>query len=406
MTHNGPLKLDAVIFGGGAAGLWLLDKLRRHGFSALLLEKNALGCGQTVGSQGILHGGFKYSLKGLLTASATAVADMPQRWRQCLAGRRQPDLSAARLRSDFCYLWRTASLRSRLGFRGARVGLRLRPTALPRPQWPHVLENVGDVMRIDEQVIDPRAFLEALHAHHAAWTLKIDTADGLDVDCRAGGQVESLCLRHPDDGRRLTLRPRWIILTAGEGNAALRKLFCLDPQAMQRRPLHMVLARGDLPTLNGHCTDGARTRVTVTTAVATPGQTVWQIGGQVSEDGVGMELDQLAAHARDELSQAIPGLGFDGLQWASYRVDRAEARTAGNRRPDRECVEHEGNVITAWPTKLVLVPALARRIFEMVGRPCPHSDASADQWTDWPRPDVAPGPWETAARWIDTPADR
>jgi hypothetical protein len=117
-----------------------------------------------------------------------------------------------------------------------------------------------------------------------------------------------------------------------------------------------------------------------------------------------METDELAAHARNELQQAIPGLDLDAVQWASYRVDRAEIRTPGGRRPDHEFAALEGNVITAWPTKLVLVPALARRILEMIGPHCPHSDASAADWADWPRPAVAPGPWETIKKWISIPA--
>ena len=47
-----PTRLDVVIFGGGAAGLWLLDELVRAGYEALLLEAGALGAGQTIASQG------------------------------------------------------------------------------------------------------------------------------------------------------------------------------------------------------------------------------------------------------------------------------------------------------------------------------------------------------------------
>ena len=46
------------------------------------------------------------------------------------------------------------------------------------------------------------------------------------------------------------------MLTAGNGNAGLRRQMRLDEGVMQRRPLHMVLLRGDLPVLNGHCVDG------------------------------------------------------------------------------------------------------------------------------------------------------
>ena len=51
------LPVDVVIFGGGAAGLWTLDELHRAGRSVVLLESGDLGAGQTIASQGIIHGG-------------------------------------------------------------------------------------------------------------------------------------------------------------------------------------------------------------------------------------------------------------------------------------------------------------------------------------------------------------
>ena len=70
------MQVDTLIFGGGAAGLWLLDELTRQGSSAVLLEAAKLGQGQTIASQGIIHGGLKYTLQGLLTPSAAAIRDM------------------------------------------------------------------------------------------------------------------------------------------------------------------------------------------------------------------------------------------------------------------------------------------------------------------------------------------
>ena len=116
---------DLIIFGGGVAGLWLLDEAVRNGYSAILVEASALGSGQTVASQGIIHGGLKYTLQGLLTGSATAIREMPLVWRECLAGQRQPDLTDTPVRSDYCYLWRTESVSSRLGMIGARFGFSL-----------------------------------------------------------------------------------------------------------------------------------------------------------------------------------------------------------------------------------------------------------------------------------------
>ena len=57
------MRLDVLVFGGGAAGLWCLDRLRRAGYHAILLESKAIGSGQTIQSQGIIHGGGKYALR-------------------------------------------------------------------------------------------------------------------------------------------------------------------------------------------------------------------------------------------------------------------------------------------------------------------------------------------------------
>ncbi|HCC44093.1 MAG TPA: FAD-binding oxidoreductase, partial [Gammaproteobacteria bacterium] len=53
-------KIDIAILGGGIAGLWLLNLLVSRGYSVVLLEKEALGAGQTIASQGMIHGGVKY----------------------------------------------------------------------------------------------------------------------------------------------------------------------------------------------------------------------------------------------------------------------------------------------------------------------------------------------------------
>ena len=77
---------DIVIFGGGVAGLWLLNALRSAGYQAILFEKESLGGAQTMASQGIIHGGLKYALQGALSSATQAIADMPSRWRACLDG--------------------------------------------------------------------------------------------------------------------------------------------------------------------------------------------------------------------------------------------------------------------------------------------------------------------------------
>lgn len=382
------MRLDAVIFGGGVAGLWTLDELTRRGHSAVLLEPYALGTGQTVASQGILHGGTKYTLKGLLTPSAEAISRLPALWRSCLRGEGEPPLTSTRVRAEFCHLWHTRSLRSRAGMFGAKVGLATAPRPIDDEQRPDALRDLdGQVLRLDETVIDPGSLCANLAQNAPGRVWKIDEAsfDAGRVLARVGD-------------RAATLEPRWVILTAGEGNAALRRQLGLDEKRMQRRPLHMVMVRGDLPELNGHCVDGAHTRVTITSAQDAQGRTVWQIGGQIAEDGVGMERLELLRRAIAELRATVPGFDPTGAEWSTYRVDRAELATAGGRRPETFTILHEGNVITAWPTKLVSAPAMAQGIADLL-EPSNAVDALPG---DWPRPEVAMPPWDEEPSWSST----
>lgn len=383
------IDLDIVIFGGGAAGLWLLDATKRRGYAALLLEAGALGQGQTIASQGIIHGGLKYTLKGLLTGSAKAIREMPDIWRSCLRGDDAPDLRRTRVRAEFCYLWSTESLRSRAGLIGARRGLRTATTPVAGAERPAILADCpGTVLKLGEQVISPQSLMSNLVEPHTEHLLQFDPQN---LAIQRGNEQAIINLP------RLQLSSHQVIFCAGGGNATLRKIAGLTEEVMQRRPLHMVMLRGPLPQLNGHCIEGAHTRATITTDTDSQNRTVWQIGGQVAEDGVKMSAEELIRHARSELSAVLPSVKFNGVEGATYRVDRAEKRLPGGVRPDNVAIIRDGNIITAWPTKLALVPELARRIIEMLPPPtCSLSDVAHD----WPRPSIALPPWETQTTWF------
>ena len=395
---------DVVIFGGGAAGLWLLDELTRRGHSAVLLEANALGAGQTVAAQGIIHGGLKYTLQGLLTKSASSIREMPAVWRDCLDGRREPDLRGVRRRSEDCFLWRTDSLSSRLGMLGAQFGLRVAPQIVEMDARPEILRGCpGTVARLPEQVISTVSFLEVLAARQRDRLLKIDPAR-VEFDCRQPGDVASIRLWTPNPGERRTaeieLCPQLVVFTAGAGNGPLRRSVGLVDEAMQRRPLHMVLLRGSLPKFQGHCVDGAKTRVTITSDTDSVGRTVWQVGGQIAEDGVPFDEFRLLAKAREELQAVLPWIELSSAEWNTYRVDRAEGRMPGGKRPETVQLRRDGNCLTAWPTKLALVPQLVSEIVGQVSN-LPAAQRQFENLPhDWPRPEVASPPWETATRWL------
>lgn len=402
------MRLDSVIFGGGAAGLWLLDRLSRDGHHVVLLETNALGAGQTVASQGIIHGGLKYTLSGMLTRSAVSIREMPTLWRDALLGRTSPNLTRTRLRSDCCYLWQTDSFSSRVGMIGARIGLQVKSEALDAEERPAALSGVyGTVARLPEQVICPASFLADLADQYHDRILKIDAKNGLHFNLGSPGEVESLTITSPTDGQKLELRPQQVVFTAGAGNARLREMVGLSANVMQRRPLHMVLARGNLPELNGHCVDGARTRITITSDIDCDGRTVYQIGGQIAEEGTSQEPLQLAEWARAELQDVLPGLELSHVEWSTYRVDRAEGATSNGARPDSIQVLCAGNVTTGWPTKLVLAPILAQEIASRASSPYISTEFDATPLQNWPRPEVAALPWEESDRiWWMLPESR
>jgi len=100
---------------------------------------------------------------------------------------------------------------------------------------------------------------------------------------------------------------------------------------------------------------------------------------------------QLFAHACEELRHSLPDLNLAGLEWAAYHIDRAEAATRTGQMPDDAQIIAEGNIVTAWPTKLALAPRLAQRILQLLPPP-----AHAGGPVQGPAPPLARAPWETA----------
>lgn len=159
------LSTDVLIVGGGVAGLWLNARLRRLGFATLLVDKGALGGGQSVKSQGIIHGGTKYALSGALTGASEAIADMPRRWREALEGKGELDLSGVRLLSDAHYLWSPGTLAGNLTSFFASKAVRSRVGQVKGNELPPALQHPkfkGKVYRLSELVLDVPSLIARL----------------------------------------------------------------------------------------------------------------------------------------------------------------------------------------------------------------------------------------------------
>ena len=103
---------DIIIFGGGIAGLYTANRLRRAGYNLILIEKDTLGGAQTLASQGMIHGGQKYGLGGSVTGHSRSMAAMPARWDACFSGAGDVDLSGVHFLSRTQLMFPAASLMS------------------------------------------------------------------------------------------------------------------------------------------------------------------------------------------------------------------------------------------------------------------------------------------------------
>ncbi|WP_437882637.1 NAD(P)/FAD-dependent oxidoreductase [Pseudomonas sp. LRF_L74] len=383
------LSTDVLIVGGGVAGLWLNARLRQQGYATILLESGALGGGQSLKSQGIIHGGAKYALHGALTGASEAIADMPRRWREALIGSGELDLSGVRVLSEFHYLWSPGTLAGNLTSFFASKAVRGRVDQVKGDALPAALQHPkfkGKVYRLAELVLDVPSLIARL-AELAGDSLLA----GHDIQPIDEGD-EWVGLRV--DGREI--RAQRIVLSAGEGNAGLLETLGLEQPRQQTRPLHMVMLKSPrLKPLYAHCLGGGpKPRITVTTHPSSDGQWVWYLGGDLAEaDGVARSEAEQIAVARKELGNLLPWIDLGDAQWATLRVDRAEPAQSSLVRPDNAFLAEQGRLLVGWPTKLALSPDLSDRVFAALTRDA-IQPASHPVAPELPRPPLGEPAWE------------
>ena len=358
------LSTDVLIVGGGVAGLWLNARLRRLGFATLLVDKGTLGGGQSVKSQGIIHGGTKYALSGALTGASEAIADMPRRWREALEGKGELDLSGVRLLSDAHYLWSPGTLAGNLTSFFASKAVRSRVGQVKGDELPPALQHPrfkGKVYRLSELVLDVPSLIARLAELAGDTLLACQQIEPLlDGDELVGLRV---------DGREI--RAQRIVFSAGGGTAELLASLGLQQPAMQRRPLHMVILKAPtLKPLYAHCLGGGtKPRITVTSHPTADGEWLWYLGGDLAEaDGVARDEATQIAAAKKELAELVPWIDLSSAQWATLRIDRAEPAQSALARPDNAFLAEQGRLLVGWPTKLALSPDFSDRVEAALAR--------------------------------------
>ncbi len=384
------MKIDVLIIGGGIAGLWTLARLRQSGYDAWLVESSRIGGIQSIASQGIIHGGSKYALGGMLGDSARAIGDMPRIWKECLSGEGELDLSTVEVHTQTQLMWSTRSAVSRLaGFFAGKL-MEERMAVMEKPDYPVPFNDPafdGVVYRLNEPVLNTASLMSVLYQQLKSFCFKGDVALNGDDPTRVTCQDEL-------SGKSLELNVRQVVLTAGEGNEVLLAQLNRQTPVMQKRPVHMTLLKSkQLPAIYAHCLGAsANPRLTITSSRVND-ETCWYVGGGIAETGIDRNRDQQIVACRKELQAVLPWFDFSACQWSTLMLNRTEVQTTGNKRPDDCYVDARESVITVWPTKLAFAPKVASEVIAGLEEAGVSPSGDQSERPDWQEPELATWPW-------------
>ncbi|MDP0562942.1 MAG: FAD-dependent oxidoreductase [Candidatus Endonucleobacter sp. (ex Gigantidas childressi)] len=391
------INADVVVIGGGIAGLWLLRTLHNKGYKAILLENNSFGGGQTNKSQGIIHGGIKYTLSGSLTKASQCIVGMPDRWRKALNGDENLNLIDSTILSRHHYLWSPGGLNSKLTSFFASKVLRGRVELLKQNQLPDIFHHQGfkgKVYKLDEIVLDINTVIRSLISGVENKCLKVDWREDTTLTMKKN-KIDYIEIKQKEAVVRL--RADRYVMAAGEGTADLMRLLDVKEPIMQLRPLHMLMIKHKYSKpIFAHCIGSKFVpRITITTHAAADGSWIWYLGGEIAEKGVKYSPEKLINIAKQELKELLPWVDLEYAKWATIKVNRAEPKQNDFLRPDTAFCQAVGNSIITWPTKLALAPNLSDQVINMLetAKINPSSNTSFSLPEALLRPELSPPFW-------------
>ena len=366
------IECDIAIIGGGIAGLWLLNRLANLGFNVILFEKNALGGDQTVASQGMIHGGMKYTLNGALTGASEAISEMPSYWQKCIDGKGDVDLKGVKKLSDHFYMWSSRSVVSKMTTFLASKAIRGRNNKVNRDALPNIFKNdqfKGSVYKLLDMVLDVPDVIKKLAQNYSSRIFMINW----EKTSWQKDSKEKAFLHFNENKKKYALYAGQFILAAGEGNESILSIMGENAPIMQRRPLHMLMVKHGYPhSFYGHCLGAETTpRLTISSHPCQDNKQVWYLGGSIAEKGVGLSAETIITKAKKELFALMPWVNLKDAEWAALPIERAEPKQRNFNRPDKAfagVTRKHSNVIVAWPTKLTLCPNLADEVISLLNK--------------------------------------
>lgn len=359
------IKTDILIFGGGIAGLWLLNRLRAAGYSVLLLEQDRLGGHESINANGIIHGGLKFGL-GAMLGKVEDLDDMPAIWRECLSGQGDLDLSRVKVLAQHQYIWSETGLAARATTYLASHLISGQVEAAEGAQRPGILQDPafeGSVYQLADLIIDMPSLLQRLASAHKNCIYKVSPQScHVETDDKNNTSAVFITAAGVEPMR---IHPTRVILAGGQGNEGLLDDLGVRSPEMERRSVHMVmLKRAELPDFYAHCLGASRNpRLTITTHPTRDGEKIWYVGGELADEGALRDERLQIEQAQRELKELLPWVDLRGSRYKTVKMDRI--LPAGDRslfRPDNAFVQGIGNNIVTWPCKVTLAPNLGRQV--------------------------------------------
>ena len=342
--NEAAIHVDVAFVGGGVASLWLACLAQSRGLSVVVIAPEPLGGEQTMASQGIIHGGAKYSLNGSAKKAGHLTA-MPARWRRCLAGNAVAesgdlDLSGVTTLAEHVEV-RACTRRARLR---QRTAARLLTGEASTPAL---------ASRLPDFVVDVESLIARL-------------VNGIE-GCLLADKVGPDQVRRVDEGvagihlTTTTVVAQRYVFASGAGNVELAPRLGFGTGTTVLRPLHQAWAVVEhTPPTFAHClvrAFGTEPDLTITTHEV-GNKTVLYLGGHLATAGIARSADEQIEATKQVLARALPHLDLTHARFGRVRVARAEPARAAASRTDDAFLAARGNALLCFPVKLSLAPRL------------------------------------------------
>lgn len=378
---------DIVIFGAGIAGLWIFNRLKHMGYDVLLLERESIGCGQTITSQGIIHSGLKYAFAGKLNKLAKSISAMPDLWRLALDGKGSVNLSAAKKSIYSQYMLIEPGVIGSLIKLITIKALSENVRELSQKEWPKEIKQTGfkgSVIYMNEPVLDISKILHALAEPYKNFIRKTDNTPPMEF-------LE----KH-------NIKAKHIIFTGAKSNHNIAKN--LNHNAglkTQARPLLMGMIKPAPYPLYAHLVGASEKPVaTITTHKTNDGKLAWYIGGNVAERKKEADPKDVYKAIKKSFAKYLPDVDLSNVEWAVVPIDRIEGKSGSKDwMPDTPTIHEAENIMYCWPTKLTFAPMLSDKILQRLEEKEIKPSNTETDWSFLPEATYTLAPWDKA-QWI------